>query len=128
MTLLGKVIAKLETKETTEQIRSLCERILAEESEEGMEEIEYGPVGPNILLTLQVPGHTTKHIGFLTLERDTEDSYLSVFWTLLKAEIIPGEPENTNSARKTKVWEIKEFKTEKILTEYAKTLKFLKGE
>ena len=128
MTLLGKVIAKLETKETTEQIRSLCERILAEESEEGMEEIEYGPVGPNIFLTLQVPGHTTKHIGFLTLERETEGSYLSVFWTLLKMEIIPGDPEKTNSARKTKVWEIKEFKTEKILTEYAKTLKFLKGE
>jgi len=128
MTLLGKVIARLETKETTEQIRSLCERILAEESEEGMEEIEYGPVGPNIFLTLQVPGHTTKHIGFLTLERETEGSYLSVFWTLLKTEIIPGDPEKTNSARKTKVWEIKEFKTEKILTEYAKTLKFLKGE
>ena len=34
MTLLGKVISKLETKETTEQVRSLCERIFAEESEE----------------------------------------------------------------------------------------------
>jgi len=128
MTLLGKLISKLETKETTEQVRNLCERIFAEESEEGMEYIEYGPTGPNILLTLQVPGHTNKHIGFLTLERETDDLYLSVFWTLLKAEIILGEPEKTNSARKTKVWEIKEFKTEKILTAYAKTLKFLKGE
>jgi len=128
MTLLRKVISKLETKETSEQVRALCERISNEELDKGMELIEYGPVGPNIFLTLEVPGHTTKHVGFLTLEREAEEVYLAVFWTLLKADIIPEDPENTPAARKIKVWEINEFKTEKILTEYAKTFKFLNGE
>lgn len=129
MTLLSKVISKLETKDVVEQIRILCEKISKEEIEGGkMEYVEFGPKGPNIFLTLQVPGHTTKHIGFLTLERESEDIYLAVFWSLLKKDIIPGDIENTPSARKVKVWEIKEHKTEKILTQYAKTFKFLNGE
>jgi hypothetical protein len=129
MTLLRKVISKLETKDTLEQLRTLCERIYKEEMEENeMEYIDYGPEGPNIFLCLQVPGHTTKHVGFLTLERESEDLYLSVFWALLKKDIIPGDVENTPAARKMKVWEIKEYKTEKILTEYAKTFKLLNGE
>ena len=129
MTLLRKVISKLETKDTTEQIRALCERIFNEEIEHGeMENIEYGPKGPNIFLCLEVPGHTTKHVGYLTLERESDEVYLAVFWSLLKKDIIAGDVENTPAARKTKVWEIKEFKTEKILTEYAKTFKLLNGE
>ena len=129
MTLLSKVISKLETKDIVEQLRILCERISKEEIEERkMEYIDFGPKGPNIFLTLEVPGHTIKHVGYLTLERESEDVYLAVFWSLLKKDIIPGDLENTPSARKIKVWEIKEHKTEKILTEYAKTFKFLSGD
>ena len=90
--------------------------------------LEYGPEGPNIFLCLEVPGHTTKHIGFLTLEREEEELYLAVFWALERSQIIPDDPKNTLPARKKRVWEIRDHRAEKILTEYAKHFKFLRGE
>jgi hypothetical protein len=127
LAILREILVKLKEHPLTQQVRTLCALILEEEMKE-MPFWEYGPVGPNIFLCLEVPGHTTKHIGFLTLEREEEELYLAVFWALEKSKILPDDPENTLPARKKKVWEIKHFKAEKILTEYAKRYKQLRGE
>ena len=127
MAILREILVKLKEHPLTQQVRTLCSLILEEEIK-GMPFLEYGPKGPNIFLCLETPGHTTKHIGFLTLEREEEEQYLAVFWTIEKAIIIPGDPENTPPARKRKVWVIKDHRAEKILTEYATRFKQLRGE
>lgn len=127
MAILREILVKLKEHPLTQQVRTLCSLILEEEGK-GMPFLEYGPKGPNIFLCLEIPGHTTKHIGFLTLEREEEELYLAVFWTIERSMIIPGDPENTLPARKRKVWEIKDHRAEKILTEYAMRFKQLRGE
>lgn len=127
MAILREILVKLKEHPLTQQVRTLCSLILEEESA-SMKRLEYGPKGPNIFLCLEVPGHTTKHIGFLTLEREEDELYLAVFWTIEKSKIIPDDPEGTLPARKRKVWEIKDHRADKILTEYAQRFKILRGE
>jgi hypothetical protein len=127
LAILREIIVKLKDHPLTQQVRTLCELILEEEVKD-MPFLEYGPKGPNIFLCLQIPGHTTKHVGYLTLEREEEELYLVVSWSIEKSKIIPDDPENTQPCRKRKVWEIKDHRAEKILTEYAKRFKLLRGE
>lgn len=127
MAILREILEKIKPHPLTQQVRTLCDLIL-EEEKSSMQYFEYGPKGPNIFLCLEVPGHTKKHIGFLTLEREEEELYLAVFWALELFKIIPGDPERTIPPRKIKVWTIKAHKAEKILTEYAKRFKQLRGE
>lgn len=127
MAILREILVKIKDHPLTQQVRELCSLIIEEEQKD-MPFLEYGPKGPNIFLCLETPGHTTKHIGFLTLEREEEEMYLVVNWSIEKSKIIPGDPENTLPARKMKVVEVKDHRPEKILTEYAKRFKIARGE
>jgi hypothetical protein len=71
-----------------------------------------------------VPGRTNKEIAFLTLERENADLYLAVFYTMPLLHTRMPEA----SLKRQKVWEINDHRPEKILTEYAKVNKFLRGE
>jgi hypothetical protein len=118
----------MKTDDLSEQVRELCDLIRDEEAEE-MKYIKFGPKGPNIFLCLQVPGRTAYDIGFLTLERETEDLYLVVFWTTPTRYIdLEAEPFETGRPRKIKVHKVEDHRPSKILTHYAKWYKFYKGE
>jgi len=128
MTILSDLISELKTDDLTQQVREICDKILAEESE-GMELLKFGPKGPNIFLCLETPGKTYHDVGFLTLERETEDFYLAVFWnTPIKSIDVEADPMETTRPRKIKIHELADHRPEKILTHYAKWYKFYKGE
>lgn len=128
MSILTDLISEMKTDDLTQRVRELCDKIYAEESET-MECLKYGPRGPNIFLCLEVPGKTLHDVGFLTLERESEDLYLVVFWSIQKSKLaLDLEPMETDRPRKIKVHEVADHRADKILTHYAKWYKFYKGE
>jgi len=132
MSILRDLINNIKSDDLVEQMRIMCDQILEEESEESedMTYINHRPQGANIFLALQVPGSTKNEIGFLALERDNEDLWLASFWSIMEKELIQAEndPDYMSRPRKKKVHQIEDHRPEKILTEYAKLLKFYNGE
>jgi hypothetical protein len=122
MSILRDLISNMKTSNIVEQMRILADQILEEESKE-MKYINYRPQGANIFLSLEVPGSVKNEVGFLALERETEDLWIASFWILPLRSI-----KDEKSPRKKKVHAIKDHRPEKILTEYAKLLKFYNGE
>lgn len=124
MTILEKLLKEIESDNSiTDQIRILCDKIYDEMAAPFHQQ---SPVGPNTFLCLEVPGKTKNQIGFLTLEREAEDRYVCLFHTINKIDLkkVGQEPKITRQ----QAWEIRESKPQKILIEYAKNYKFLRGE
>jgi hypothetical protein len=101
----------------------MCDEIQKEET--AGKEDDIAPKGPNIFISLEVPGRTKKEIAFLTLERESPSKYLVVLYTTLKSQL---QTMDDISLKRRKVWEIEEIRPEKILTFYAKHFKYMKGE
>jgi hypothetical protein len=126
MTVLHDILKEIKTTDLTQKVREFCDIITHEEKHKA-EYPDLIPRGPNIFLSLEVPGRNDKEIGFLTLEREGEEEYLIVYHTLEKYRISK-DPENIIPPRRRKVWPVHENKPEKILTSFAKTIKILRGE
>lgn len=125
MTILKQLLSEIKTDDKIQQVRELCDNIQREEEElRDTVKSEHTPAGPNIFLSLEVPGRTSKEIAFLSLERESESLYLIVLSTLLNIHV--GKPDV--GLKRQKVWEVSDNRPERILTEYAKTYKFLRGE
>lgn len=125
MSILEKLILELTTDDVVQQVRELCSKIQDEEHTD-MKYKDIAPKGPNIFLSLNVPGRNTKEVAFLTLEREAEQTFIIALLTLPKSSLDKDIP-----FKRRKVWEISpqyENKAPKILTEYAKQYKFLRGE
>ena len=123
MAILEQLIAELKTDDKTQQVRELCDQIIKEEGP-NIKHIQHLPSGPNIFLALEVPGRTTKEVAYLTLERESEELYLTVLYTIPLTQV----HNNQASLKRQKVWEIKDNRPQKILTQYAKVNKHLRGE
>lgn len=126
MGILDNIISELPSDELVEQLHRICKDILEEELPK-CECIEYASDGPNVLITLQVPGRYKKEVGFLSLEREGPETYLVVFSTLPKSELNKKSDEALPPKRQ-RVWEVKDHRSTKIMTEFAKKVKFLRGE
>lgn len=105
----------------TQQVRELCDRI-TEEEESKIKYPELLPKGPNVFLSLEVSGRYNTEIGFITLERESEEEYIIVYHTLEKLRV---SKENPIPPRRKKVWTVSENKAEKILTKFATIFKML---
>jgi len=119
-TTLDKLISEINSSDMTQQIREMCDIIMEEEIPR-MKYREYAPKGPNKFLILEVQGFLKKEIGFLTLERESEEDYVGVFWAfrLDKKDKPP---------RKSKVHTIEGNTAKKIIYQFAKLVKFYRGE
>ncbi len=131
MGILDLLLEEIGTKDLTQQVRELCDQIFEEEKDK-MEHIDYLVTGPNIFISLEVPGRHNKEVAFLTLEREYEEVYIASLWTWNKSEIALYEMKLATiplgPPKKQKTWIINENKAKKILTEYAKIVKTLRGE
>jgi hypothetical protein len=122
-------------KDLTTSLREICDKVYEEESakftkeEKDLYTMKLAPRGPNILLCLPVPGRTQNEIGFLTLERDfftepkisSDPEFFIVFWVTNKSsEIKP--------LKKIKVIKVGEYNPLKIISFYAKTISYCRGE
>ena len=127
MTILSDIITELGTNKLSEQVHMLCKRIKDEEVE-SFEYMQYTSEGPNTFLTLEVPGRNKKEVGFVSLERESDEVYLCVYSTLFLIDMKDIEPKDAAPPKRQRVWEIKDHRAEKILTEFAKHVKYLRGE
>ena len=125
MGILQHLLSELKDTDLTHQVRVVCDQII-EEEKSSIQYPELNPTGPRVFLSLDVPGRNDKEIGFLTLEREDEEVYVAIYSTLEKYRI-SDDPEHKIPPRRRKVWVIDENKAEKILTQFAKKLKMLRG-
>lgn len=119
-TTLDKLINEIKSSDMTQQIRELCDIIMEEETPQ-MKHIQHAPKGPNKFLILEVKGFLKKEIGFLTLERESEEDYIGVFWAFRLDK-------EDNPPRKSKVHKIEGNTAKKIIYQFAKLVKFYRGE
>jgi len=123
MSLLDDLIKSLETNDLTEQVKGICQKIHDEEIKQCKHPNKL-PKGPNTFLSVEVPGIRKNQVSYLSLEREAEEIYLTVLWSI-QTKFYEGEETNL---LKIKTWEINENKAEKILTQFAKKVKLLRGE
>lgn len=128
MGILQKLLKEIKTDDKLEIVRELCDKIFDQEKD-NIEHMTILPKGPNIFLTLEVPGRIKGEIAFLSLERESEDLYIAVLFVTSKKELQKaGKQDEAPSIKRQRVWEINDHRPEQILTEYAKRYKFLRGE
>jgi hypothetical protein len=124
--ILRKMLEEIKTDSNLEKMREMCDNITKEEGPK----VKHHPIlpkGPNLFIVLEVPGRIKDEIAFLALERESEDLWLNVLFITTKKEFALRE-KNDPSIKRQRVWEIKDSRPEKILTEYAIRYKFLRGE
>ena len=119
-TTLDKIISELETTDMTQQVREMCDLIMFEEGGK-MSHQKHAPKGPNKFLILEVGGMLKKEIGFLTLERESEEEYVGVYWAFRLDK-------QSKPPRKAKVHKIEGNNAKKIMYQFAKLVKFYRGE
>jgi hypothetical protein len=125
MTILSEIIDKTKNLPIDEQLKQICDAIQKEEQESWFEEVKNDIIkGPNIFLSILVPGITGKETCFLCLEREFPGKYITSLWS----KINDSNREIKKTMKRTKVWEIKETEPKKILENYAITLKFMRGQ
>jgi hypothetical protein len=127
MGYLEDIIAELPTDELIEQLHMIAVQIL-EEERENFQYMDYASTGPNTLLTLEVPGRNKKEVGFISLEREHPESYIVIFSTLPIRELETRKPDEASSPKRQRVWEVNDHRATKIITEFAKKVKYLRGE
>jgi len=127
MGILEDIIAELPSEELIEQLHMICTKILEEEKSK-FTYIEYASKGPNTLLTLEAPGRNKKELGFISLERESPEVYLVVYTTIPIMELETKSPDEATAPKRQRVWEVKDHRTVKIMTEFAKQVKYLRGE
>jgi len=118
-TILDKIIGEIPSSNMTQQIREICDIIMKEETPKA-KNMKDAPKGPNKFLILEVSGFLKKEVGFLTLERESEEDYVGVHWSFRLGKDRP--------ARKIKVHKIEGNSAKKIMYQFAKLVKFYRGE
>ena len=125
MGIIDEILKEIPTDDITIQIKEMCQKIWEEEKNK----IKYHqvlPSGANIFLALQVPAKNKRDISFLTLERDPMDEYVSNYYSIKEADIqkadLPQMPRRYQSHR------LEGRSSKKILIEFAKLVKFYRGE
>lgn len=127
MGILEILLSEIKSPDLTQQVREICDKIMNQEKEL-QKYSKLAPSGPTVFLSLEAPGRNDKEIGFLTLEREDEETYIIVYHTIEKYRIDEKDIEKSITPRRRKTWVINEVKAEKILTNYAKKLKMLRGD
>lgn len=125
MEIIEQLLKEVKSSNLDDQVTELCDCIFEEEKNR-IEYSQYIPKGPNIFLALEVPGTIQKEIAFICLEREFKEKYIITLWTGFLPKLLSDESEKL---KKVRTWSIDEFKQPaKILKEYAKIMKYMKGE
>ncbi len=124
MGIIEQLLKEIESSELDEQVIELCDKIMKEE-QLNTKYSEYIPQGANIFLSLEVPEISKNKISFLSLEREYKEKYIISLWTGFSENLVIGN----EKVKRIQTWNIDKFDSApKILREYAKVMKYLKGE
>jgi len=119
MTLLEKLLDEVKIPNSTEreEIWEVCRKV---ESDSPTKYPDIAPVGPRIMLTLDVPGRNQNEIGFVTLEFEGTELYLATYY-------VKDTRREDSTLKRVRVFEIEEFKPKKVLNKFFQIVKSLKG-
>ncbi|MGD2071999.1 MAG: hypothetical protein PVG65_00710 [Candidatus Thorarchaeota archaeon] len=129
MGILDEIISEFKTDDMIVQLRELCNQIKNEEIK-NIKHHNRLPKGPNIFLSLEIPGINHDQISYITLERDLDlegedgTNWLIGIWTVFSKFFL----NDTKGLKRVKTYKIEGKSTKKILTEFAKKVKFYRGE
>lgn len=125
--IIDEILKEVPSDEVLVQVKEICNAIRKEEAPT----IKYPqvlPDGANIFLALEVPAKNKGELSFLTLERDPMDEYASHYYSIRIADVrkigvdLPQMPKRYQSHR------IEGRSAKKIMFEFAKLVKFYRGE
>jgi len=83
MKIIDDLLEKVKEMPFDSQVKFICDKI-QEQEDSVVEDKEIKPKGPNIFLSVQVPGITNKDICFLCLERESSQKYIVSMWSKQK--------------------------------------------
>jgi hypothetical protein len=115
MSLLKEILKEVQPLPIDTQLKVICDKITEEEISN---DDYFGPSGPNVFLSLRVD--TEEGISYLCLEREAPGKFIISGW---KASVTLNQ-----RCKRIKVWEISGNKADIIIREYARHMKFLKGD
>lgn len=125
MGILTELLKEIPSNNNDEKLKMLCDRIKEEENTNDMPDFVSDFISSvNILLGMEVPTskihkkQKTKIYSVLTLERDFNNVYIIRLYTMA----------DLSQVLMRETFKVTEITPEKILTEYAKRLKWMKGE
>lgn len=121
MTILEELLQKIEKSDLDEKLKIICDQIMEEELIKSEYKEFPAPKGPNIFMAIYF-NDKQNYSNFLCLEREAKEEYIVSLWVEKRNLVL-----NPNLKR-IKVWPVNETNPEKILTFFAKTLKYVRGE
>ena len=128
MPILEELLKEIKSDSNDEKVKILCDKIF-EEEKVNIYHHSVIPKGPNVFLALEVPGRISSEVAFVVLERETSSQFIIALWTINKSHIREFKlNDDPLSLKRQRAEEIKEHQPEKILREYAKFIKYMKGE
>lgn len=121
--ILDDILKEVKSNDLVEEVKEICNRIWKEEKV-NITHPKIIPEGANIFLALQVPPKSKKEASFLALERDPMDEWVCNYYSMRISDIRdkPQMPRRRQSHR------IEGRSTKKIMIEFAKLVKFYRGE
>jgi len=122
--LLNEILLELKDSEIDEQVKAICDKVTKEELE-SMERKDEIIIGPNIFLCLEIPGRTKNEVGFLTLERESVETYIIGHWVRYKPKKDKAE---TPPYKRVEVFPVKDDRPAKVLKIFAEKLKYMRGD
>ena len=121
--ILDDILKEVKSDVMLEEVKEICNKIWVEE----LSTIKYPkivPAGANIFLVVEVPPKNRGEVSFLSLERDPMDDWTCNYYSMKIKDIrdIPQMPKRYQSRR------IEGRSAKKIMIEFAKLVKFYRGE
>jgi len=115
MSILDQIIEEIGDSDTDTKIKMICDKIFEEEKDK-IEHIDDLPIGPNIFIAIEVPPKH-KYPTFVCLEREGVETYIISNW----------ERRSMGTVRVGRVIDIKYSDTNRIMREFAKHVKCMRG-
>lgn len=118
MSLIDELMKKVEKYELDEQLKIICDELQPEFDKNGHN--PDSPRGPNIFLSVNVPGITNKDLCFICLEREERSKYIVSYWAKQRERLVP--------CKRTKAIPVNNNKASEILMFFINHVSFMNGE
>ena len=125
--ILDELLKSIPDSDVTVKVKEVCNAIW-EEEKRNIKHTKTAPDGANIFLALEVSPRAKDEISYLTLERDPLEDFLAVYYSIRIKDYrnLPQGP--PIMPKRIKAHSITENKPKKIMAEFAKLVKFYRGE
>jgi hypothetical protein len=125
--LLDELLKEIPDSDITVQVKEICARIW-EEEKRTMKHTKALPEGANVFLALEVKPRSKGEISYVTLERDPLEEFIAVYYSIRLKHYRAGPQEIPLMPKKVKAHKLEERSAKKIVAEFAKLVKFYRGE